>query len=151
MACEIRLASEADAEAISGVILTALRESNAQDYSPDIIARVAESFSPAGVRKLMSSRMVFVAIDGESLVGTASLDRAVVRTVFVSPFAQRRGIGANLMAAIERAARAGGIATLSVPSSITAQGFYEKLGFNAVGESFHGDERTIVMERSLTP
>jgi ribosomal protein S18 acetylase RimI-like enzyme len=150
MAREIRLASEADAEAISGVILTALRESNAQDYSPDIIARVAESFSPAGVRKFMSSRMVFVAIDGESLVGTASLDRAVVRTVFVSPFAQRRGIGASLMAAIERAARAGGIATLSVPSSITAQGFYEKLGFNAVGESFHGDERTIVMERSLT-
>lgn len=151
MACEIRPASEADAEAISSVILAALRESNAQDYSPDIIARVAESFSPAGVRGLMSSRTVFVAIDDGSLVGTASLDGAVVRTVFVSPSAQRRGIGASLMVAIERAARAGGISTLSVPSSITAQGFYEKLGFNAVGESFHGDERTIVMERSPMP
>lgn len=151
MACEIRLASEADTEAISGVILTALHESNAQDYSPDIIARVAESFSPAGVRRLVSSRTVFVAVEDGSIVGTASLDRAVVRTVFVSPSAQRRGIGAYLMAAIERAARAGGNTTLSVPSSITAQGFYEKLGFHAVGESFHGDERTIIMERSLIP
>lgn len=151
MACEIRAASEADAEAISSVILAALRESNAQDYSPDIIARVAESFSPAGVRGLMSSRTVFVAIDEGSLVGTASLDGAVVRTMFVSPSAQKRGVGACLMAAIERAARAGGISTLSVPSSIAAQGFYEKLGFNAVGENFHGTERTIVMERSLTP
>ena len=79
MACEIRLASEADTEAISGVILTALHESNAQDYSPDIIARVAESFSPAGVRRLMSSRTVFVAVEDGSIVGTASLDRAVVR------------------------------------------------------------------------
>jgi len=151
MACEIRLASEADAEAISRVILAALRESNAKDYSPDIIARVAESFSPAGVRKFLGSRTVFVAIDGENLVGTASLDGAVVRTVFVSPTAQRHGVGASLMAAIEQAAKAGGIATLSVPSSLTAQGFYEKLGFATVGESFHGDERTIVMERSLMP
>lgn len=151
MACEIRLALEADAEAISGVILTALHESNAQDYSPDITARVAGSFSPAGVRRFMSGRTVFVAIDDGSLVGTASLDRTVVRTVFVSPSAQKRGIGASLMAAIEQAARTAGMATLSIPSSITAQGFYEKLGFNAVGESFHGDERTILMERSLTP
>ena len=151
MTCEIRPASEADAEAISGVILAALRESNARDYSPDIIARVAESFSPAGVRRLLSNRTVLVAIDAGILVGTASLDGDVVRTVFVSPSAQRRGTGASLMAAIERAAQASGIAVLSVPSSITAQGFYERLGFNAVGESFHGDERTIVMERSLMP
>lgn len=69
--------------------------------------------------------------------------------MFVTPAAQRRGIGARLMAAIEEAAIAGGIAILSVPSSITAQAFYEVLGFNGVGDSFHGDERTIVMQRSL--
>ncbi|NEI68047.1 GNAT family N-acetyltransferase [Rhizobium lusitanum] len=149
MTCEIRRASEADAEAISAVILSALRETNARDYSADIIARVAESFGPAAVRKLLDSRTVFVAVDGGHIVGTASLDGAVVRMVFVAPAAQRRGIGARLMAAIEQAAIAGGIAILSVPSSITAQAFYEALGFNGVGDSFHGDERTIIMQRSL--
>jgi len=150
MACEIRAATNADAEAISGVIIAALREVNAKDYSPDIINRVADSFSPAAVRKLLDNRTVFVAIDGGSIVGTASLDGAVVRTVFVSPSAQRRGIGARLMAEIEQTAIACGITILSVPSSITAQGFYEKLGFNSVSDSFYGDERTVIMVRSLT-
>lgn len=55
------------------------------------------------------------------------------------------------MTTIQRAARANGVALLSVPSSITAQGFYEKLGFEAVEDSHHGDDRTIVMQRSLKP
>jgi len=33
--------------------------------------------------------------------------------------------------------------------SITAEAFYAKLGFNAVRDSYHGDERTIIMERWL--
>ena len=85
MACKIRLAVEADAEAISAVILATLRESNAKDYSAGIIDRVARSFSPIGVRKLLSSRTVFVAIDDGIVVGTAGLEGSVVRTMFVSP------------------------------------------------------------------
>ncbi|NTF41122.1 GNAT family N-acetyltransferase [Rhizobium rhizogenes] len=149
MACKIRLAREGDAEAISRVIIAALRETNAEDYSADIIARVAENFSPAAVLRLLQSRLVFVALKGATVVGTASLDGAVVRTVFVSPSAQKQGVGLMLMAEIEGAARANGIAVLSVPSSITAQGFYAKRGFEVVEERYHGDERTIVMKRSL--
>jgi hypothetical protein len=37
----------------------------------------------------------------------------------------------------------------SVPSSVTAESFYAKLGFNAVRDSYHGEERTIVMERRV--
>jgi len=39
--------------------------------------------------------------------------------------------------------------TLAVPSSVTAEQFYSKLGFSAVHDSYHGEERTIVMERNL--
>ncbi len=149
MACDIRPASETDADAISDVIISALRQTNSSDYPAHIIDRVAESFGPAAVRELLGRRIVFVAVDGGRIVGTASLDGAVVRTVFVAPTAQGRGIGAGLMAAVERAAAAGGIAALTVPSSITARGFYEKLGFDELGDRFHGDERTIIMRRSL--
>jgi len=149
--CEIRLAREMDAEAISSVIIAALRETNAKDYSSETINRVVDNFSPAAVRRLLVSRMVFVAFEGATIVGTASLDGAIVRTVFVSPSAQKHGIGSKLMAEIARAARANGIAVLSVPSSITAQGFYAKLGFEAVEDSYYADERTIIMKRSLRP
>ena len=59
------------------------------------------------------------------IIGTASLQGSVVRTVFVDPDHQGKGIGARLMDVVESLARARSIATLSVPSSLTAQGFYE--------------------------
>jgi N-acetylglutamate synthase-like GNAT family acetyltransferase len=149
MDCTIRPAREDDAGDISGVILRALRETNAKDYTDAIIARVERSFSPDAVRELIGKRTVLVATLGSRIVGTASLDGSVVRTVFVAPDVQARGIGKLLMAEIARRARERSIASLTVPSSITAESFYAKLGFNAVRDNYHGDERTIIMERRL--
>ncbi|QQO18438.1 GNAT family N-acetyltransferase [Bradyrhizobium diazoefficiens] len=149
MNCTIRLALEDDADDISGVILRALRETNAKDYTNEIIERVARSFSPGAVRQLIGKRTVFVAAIGARIVGTASLDGSVVRTVFVAPDVQARGIGKRLIAEIERTARERNIPALTVPSSITAEAFYARLGFRAVRNSYYGDERTIVMERKL--
>jgi GNAT superfamily N-acetyltransferase len=149
MECKIRPALDDDAAAISAVILRALRETNAKDYTDEIIGRVERSFSPGAVRKLIGKRTVFVAIIGSRLVGTASLDGSVVRTVFVAPDVQAQGVGKLLMAQIERTARERNIPALTVPSSVTAETFYARLGFNAVRDSYYGDERTIIMERVL--
>ncbi|MBR1361254.1 MULTISPECIES: GNAT family N-acetyltransferase [Bradyrhizobium] len=149
MECTIRPAREDDADGISGVILRALRETNAKDYTDEIIERVERSFSPDAVRQLVGKRSVFVAAIGGRVVGTASLDGSVVRTVFVAPDVQARGIGKRLMAEVARAARERNIPALTVPSSVTAEVFYARLGFIAVRDSYYGDERTIVMERSL--
>ena len=46
MECRIRPALEDDADEISGVILRSLRETNAKDYTSEIIERVEGSFSP---------------------------------------------------------------------------------------------------------
>jgi N-acetylglutamate synthase-like GNAT family acetyltransferase len=150
MDCTIRPAREDDATDISAVILRALRETNAKDYTDEIIARVERSFSPEAVCQSIGKRTVFVATLDSRVVGTASLDGSVVRTVFVAPDVQASGIGKLLMAEIERTARGRDMAALTVPSSVTAETFYAKLGFNAVRDSYHGDERTIIMERSLT-
>lgn len=150
MSIHIRPARADDAEAISAVILAALRETNARDYSRDIIERVEQSFGPAAVAELLARRTVFVAMAAGELVGTASLDGQVVRSVFVRPDLQGQGVGRRLMAEIEQAARNRGVEVLAVPSSVTAEAFYARLGFTAVRDSYHGEERTIVMERSLT-
>jgi GNAT superfamily N-acetyltransferase len=149
MECTIRPALADDAADISAVILRALRETNAKDYADEIIAKVEQSFSPDAVRALIAKRSVFVATIGNRVVGTASLDGSVVRTVFVAPDEQTRGIGKLLMAQVEHIARARNIPALTVPSSVTAETFYARLGFKAVRDSYHGDERTIIMERSL--
>jgi len=145
----IRPALTDDAADISAVILRALRETNAKDYTDEIIARVERSFGPDAVRELIRKRTVFVATIGNRIAGTASLDGSVVRTVFVAPDVQARGIGKLLMAGIEHIARSRNIPALTVPSSVTAETFYARLGFKAVRDSYHGDERTIIMERLL--
>ena len=149
MECTVRPALERDADEISAVILRALRETNAKDYTNEIIERVERSFSPPAVRELIGKRTVFVAAIGSRVVGTASLDGSVVRSVFVAPDVQARGIGKLLMARIESTARERNIAKLAVPSSVTAESFYARLGFSALRDSYHGDERTIIMERLL--
>jgi GNAT superfamily N-acetyltransferase len=149
MECTIRPALEDDADEISAVILRGLRETNAKHYANEIIERIERSFSPRAVLQLIGKRTVLVAAIGSRVVGTASPDGRVVRSVFVAPDAQARGIGKLLMAEIERTARERNIPVLAVPSSVTAEAFYARLGFRAVRDSYHGDERTIIMEQVL--
>lgn len=146
----IRKATDKDAAAISRVIVAALRESNSQDYSAAVIAQVELSFSPSAIPRLLAQRQVYVASHGEEIIATASLDQATVRSVFVAPEHQGQGAGRAVMAAVESAAAINGVSRLRVPSSITAEGFYRSLGYSIIRDEYHGEERTIIMEKSLT-
>lgn len=133
----------------AGSSLAALRESNAQDYSAEIINQVELSFSPQAILCLMTQRQVFVALLESRIVATASLDQDVVRSVFVDPAYQGKGIGRQLMKSIQSSAIAEGRNLLRVPSSITAEGFYASLGFIKIRDAFHESERTIIMSKTL--
>ncbi|WLG26655.1 GNAT family acetyltransferase [Pseudomonas lurida] len=149
MSTAVRTAQTADAEGISQVIMAALHSSNARDYPPDVIARVAANFTPDAVLALLQRRVVLVAVQERVIVATAALDANVVRSVFVNPALQGQGIGRLLMIEIELRAREAGVTVLSVPSSLTAEPFYTKLGFHTVRDVYHGNERTLVMEKAL--
>ncbi|WP_024681525.1 GNAT family N-acetyltransferase [Pseudomonas syringae] len=149
MDCVIRNAVSTDAPAISALVVTTLRESNAQDYSPDIIRQVQQSFSPSAILHFLTCRQVYVASVDDDVVATASLDQDTVRSVFVDPAHQGRGMGRRLMATLEAIAARNGVELLRVPSSITAEGFYLSLGFQNIRDEFHGAERTIIMEKAL--
>jgi GNAT superfamily N-acetyltransferase len=146
---DLRAAWDCDAEAISQVIVSALRETNAKDYPRKDIERLAQIFGPAAVLDMMGKRKVFVATSGQRIVGTASLDGRAVHAVFVAPDVQRRGVGRQLMAEVERTARSTGMAPLVVQSSVTAVPFYARLGFKAVRDHHFGEEHTIIMEKPL--
>lgn len=149
-AIEIKPATPADVEEISAVVLRCLRETNAQHYSADVIASVIENFSPDKIAARFADRLVLVATAKGEIIGTASLHGAWVRSVFVRPDQQKHGIGTRLMRAIEERAEAQGIRQISVPSSINAEGFYRRLGFAHLRDELHGQERVIVMAKSLT-
>lgn len=146
---EIRQAAFADADEISVVVLRCLREANAQYYAPDVLTLIAENFSVAKITARMADRTVLVATIDNAVVGTASLQGTWVRSVFVSPDRQGTGIGRRLMHAIEELAGAQNIEQITVPSSINAEGFYRRLGFAHLRDEFHGQERVILMMKSL--
>ncbi|HZX15852.1 MAG TPA: GNAT family N-acetyltransferase [Pseudomonas sp.] len=149
MDCQIRYATRDDVAAISRVVVSALRASNAQDYPPDVIERVEQGFSPEAILHLLTQRQIYVATVDAHVVATASLERDMVRSVFVAPAYQGAGIGRQLMAVIQLVAASEGISLLRVPSSITAEDFYASLGFKQLRDEFHGAERTIIMEKRL--
>jgi GNAT superfamily N-acetyltransferase len=148
-ACTVRRARDEDAAAVSAVVRRAVRVGNARDYPPEVIERVARSFGPAEMQGFIAQQTVFVASVAGSVVGTASLNGNRVRTVFVAPDMQGRGIGRQLMQAVEQAALADAAAEVMLQATITAEGFYARLGYVAVREIDDGVERTIVMRRRL--
>ena len=150
-AVALRRATQDDAAALSRLIVATLRTSNAADYAPAVIARVAEEFSAERLAGMLERRRVLVACEGPLIVGTAALDGDRVRSVFVAPERQGEGIGAMLVAEIARSAAEACVTGLTLQSSLTARGFYAGLGFTALGEALQGDEITIVMRREIQP
>ncbi|MBS0237126.1 MAG: GNAT family N-acetyltransferase [Proteobacteria bacterium] len=147
---EIRRANFEDAEAISQVIVSTLRASNAKGYAPKTILRAESNFTPAAIRELFDKRSVFVAVAANKLVGTGSLDKCIVRCVYVISDYQGSGIGKQLMTVVEFEARSQNIDQLTIPSSVTAETFFAKLGYSVVEERFCDSERTIVMTKCLS-
>ena len=145
----IRKATTADASEISNLIISSLRQTNTQDYSPDIIDRVVNNFTPEKVTELIKSRQVFIASQHNHIIGTVSLDSTNIRSLFVHPEKQHCGFGFALMQYIENIAKEHGIDCLSVPSSVTAEGFYKKLGYMTLRDEYYGTERTIIMEKRI--
>ncbi len=83
------------------------------------------------------------------IVGTAALDGGSVQAVFVAPAAQSHGVGRRLMEEVEALAADGGIKALTLRSSITAEGFYRRLGYRTAGEETRGTQRVIVMTKGV--
>ena len=101
----IRRATAADAEAVHEIVLRALRETNARDYSSSVIDRLVLTL-PDKVASNLETWCAFVAIVNGQVVGTGSLNGQTVSSVYVHPDHQRRGIATKLMDAVENAANA---------------------------------------------
>jgi N-acetylglutamate synthase-like GNAT family acetyltransferase len=146
----IRSATLADADAISHVIIQTLKEVNAKDYPDTVIKEVIKNFSKKQIAAKMKQRKVFVIVEKEHIIGTASLEGNLIRTVFILPDKQGKNAGSLLMYYLEEVARKANIPCLTVSSSITAEGFYRKLGYRVLRNEYYGEERTIIMEKTIS-
>lgn len=145
----IRAATEADAEAVSSVIAITTRRSNVKDYTQDIIETVVADSAPEHMRAMIRKGDFMVAEENGTILGVVGLVEDRMRRFFVLPDAQGTGVGRDLLAAIEHTAILNGLPVLRVNSSLTATGFYERLGFASEGEDSHNGTRFVKMNKIL--
>lgn len=145
-------------EQISNIIIQDLMTVNSKDYGIERAKKMAEDFTTENLKHTFSKRRkVFVALINGQVVGTAGIEKSWyndddywILTVFVKPDNHGQGIGSQLIRKIEDFAATLPIKKLVIPASITAHGFYYKLGYRYKdGKKEPNDEGMYIMEKNL--
>jgi putative acetyltransferase len=106
---------------------TAVRVTAAADYPAEVI----EAWAPLPITDA-------VVLDGEIIgIGALVPQNHEVRACYVSPEHGGLGAGRALVEAIEHIAQQRGLTYLAMASSITAEPFYLRLGYNVVSRGDH--------------
>ncbi len=127
----IREFDERDAETVSRLIRNNLVFVNSRDYEPSVIDYMCNLFTPAYLREISATRTMFVAEENGVVVGTVGLEGDEVCALYVDPAAHGRRIGERLLRRIEEFAWSHHIHFLHLSASLTAVGFYEKMGYRS--------------------
>ena len=146
---EIREFKDQDALEASNLIRKTLSEENSKFYPDSVIEHMCNEFSPKFVVELSKEREFFVAIEKSNIIGTITLIKDYIGTVFVNPDYHGKGIGTKLMETIENLAKERKIENLKLNSSINAVDFYEKLGYKK-GEQSQSEEYGVTYEMKKT-
>jgi putative acetyltransferase len=143
MSLLIREMAPEDARAFLEVHHAAVRHTAAKDYPLNVV----ESWAPLPiteeavlrVRANPDNEFRLVAELDSKVVGIGVLvsDKSELRACYVAPDHTRRGIGSVLVCEIERVAQNGGLSSLQLVSSITAEPFYAVLGYDVVERGEH--------------
>lgn len=135
----LRPARPEDAEGIIRAHVRSIREVCARDYTPEQIhAWSGRDFSADIWRETISHDQVWVvASQDDSVHGFGHLTLkapglAEISGLYFAPEAMGHGLGRKMINLLVAAAMKHGARSLILQSTITAQGFYERLGFKPV-------------------
>jgi len=106
-------------------------------YSIVELVQWAASLRPSAYVRLMTCAEVQVFEEGGDLLGFAvsSPDLGLMNAIYVRPESQRRGVGRELVGAMEEVARGRGARELRLDATLNAVPFYEALGYTSRGPS----------------
>lgn len=148
----LRIATEADAPALSALITRSARELQAADYPPDVLdVAVGTAF---GLDPMLVADGTYFLIErdgapvacggwsfraktygGEGHLADATLqmvpgkDAARIRAFFVSPDYARQGLGSRLLHACEEAARTAGFTHAEMVATLAGEKLYSRHGW----------------------
>lgn len=151
----IRRFENADAQQTFEMIAHTLRTVNSKDYPPQYIEDTVKQLMPAVLIERRSTSHMYVICDDDKIISCGAIagfwgseTESILLTIFVHPDYQGKGIGRKLIETLEsdeyflRARR------IEIPASITAVGFYQKMGYDYKdGISTPDEEQHVRLEK----
>ncbi|MBR2592911.1 MAG: GNAT family N-acetyltransferase [Oscillospiraceae bacterium] len=152
---EIRRFEESDAVAVSELIRTTLRTSNAQDYPAETIDSLVTRETPEYILQRVTWTHFYVVEDDSRIIACGAIgpywdkqDESALFTIFVHPDHQGKGIGRAIMETLEKDEFALRAKRIEIPASITGLPFYQKMGYSFKnGNAELDDERLYRLEK----
>lgn len=132
---QVRQSKPADAEAVADVLRRSIVELCHQDHRgrPDVLERWLANKTPETASAWITaadSFCVSAVADGGEVCGFGLLAAAgEILLLYVSPEHVGRGVGRDLLRALEERAVDRGLGEIRLDSSLTARGFYARHGY----------------------
>lgn len=151
----IRRFKNEDAIELANVIAKTLRTTNIKDYSPEYIENDIRFLTAEKLIERSNWTNLYVVCDDNVLIGCGAIgpywgkdDESSLFTIFVLPKYQGKGVGRKIIETLEQDAYFLRAKRIEIPSSITAVGFYRKMGYeykNGIAEL--DDEKLYRLEK----
>lgn len=150
----VRPATREDRDALPALHTAAVEAFGPNGYDPEQVRAWAKSDdrSPEDYAVDAACEHFTVAVRAGAVAGFGHvvLDAGAVHAVYVHPGHADHGVGSALLAELEGYARGRGLSMLALQSSLNAVGFYERSGYERVGESeSHGGLAVVEMRKKL--
>ncbi|MBQ9234338.1 MAG: GNAT family N-acetyltransferase [Lachnospiraceae bacterium] len=155
----IRRFKEADADAVSRLIIETVRISNTKDYPVEMMEELVKREQPADVLKRASWTHFYVVESDDQIIGCGAIgpywdkqDESSLFTIFVLPEYQGRGIGRMIVETLEKDEYALRAKRIEIPASITGLPFYQKMGYTFKnGQDKPDEEKLYRLEKYTDP
>ena len=133
----VRRFEKTDAEEVSALIVTTLRETNIKDYSAEYIENDVNALQPNNILERAGWVHFYVVCDDEKIVGCGAIgpywgkeNESSLFTIFVLPEYQGKGIGRTIIETLEQDEYFLRAKRVEIPASITGTPFYRKMGYD---------------------
>jgi len=132
----IRRFSAEDAAEVVAIIHKALREVNSKDYSEEFIEEEVRILNKEWLLSRSQWTHAYVVCDGERIIGHGAIGpywgsetESCLFTIFVLPAYHGQGVGRAIIETLEQDEYFLRAKRVEIPASITACGFYRKMGY----------------------
>jgi len=143
----IRRFEEKDAQKVFEFIKRSILQLNGKDYPENILKNMVITNTPGKLISRAKKTDCFVYEEDDKLIGTVSLENNHVFSLYVDPDYIEQKKGSELMMFIENIAKQK-YSTITLNATITAVGFYEKLGYKKISKMMQDNfGESTVMEK----